>query len=336
MVMPMQSGGISVPAAPAQTAPSSFRTLDLNLLRVFDEVMAERSLTRAARNLSLTQPAVSNALRRLRDALGDELLHRGGAGMEPTVRALALWPSVREALRSLQASLAPDSFEPSTASTTFVLAMADATAATLVPGLVGIAEAGAPGVSLRIVPLTTRDPRGLLEAAAADLAVGYFPAALADLGAREQAGEPVSFSHQRLYGGEYVCVMRRKHPLASGRLTLDRYCEARHLLVSFSGRPWGFIDEALASLDRQRRVVLTVNQFFTAGRVVAHSNLLSVLPRHFVRETGMAQELVMRKLPFEAPAVHVDAIWHRRAQHDPAHRWLRQALTRVAGQSFGP
>jgi len=256
--------------------------------------------------------------------------------VEPTVRALALWPSVRDALRSLQASLAPGSFEPSTASTTFVLAMADATAATLVPGLVDIAEAGAPGVSLRIVPLTTRDPRSLLEAAAADLAVGYFPAALADLGAREQAGEPVSFSHQRLYGGEYVCVMRRRHPLANGRLTLDRYCSARHLLVSFSGRPWGFIDEALASMDRQRRVVLTVNQFFTAGRVVARSNLLSVLPRHFVRETGMAQELVVRKLPFEAPPVHVEAIWHRRAQHDPAHQWLRLALARAASESFGP
>jgi DNA-binding transcriptional LysR family regulator len=93
----------------------NFRTLDLNLLRVFDEVMAERSLTRAARNLSLTQPAVSNALRRLRDALGDELVRRGGAGMEPTVRALALWPSVRDALRSLQASLAPGNFDPSIA-----------------------------------------------------------------------------------------------------------------------------------------------------------------------------------------------------------------------------
>lgn len=321
-----------MPTGPFQP---NFRTLDLNLLRVFDEVMAERSLTRAARNLSLTQPAVSNALRRLREALGDELVRRGGAGIEPTVRALALWPSVRDALRSLQASLAPGTFDPSIATTTFVLAMADATAATLVPGLLQIAEADAPGVSLRVVPLTTRDPRALLDAAAADLAVGYFPAALADMTAREQAGESVSFSHQRLYGGEYVCVMRRKHPLASGRLSMDRYCGARHLLVSFSGRPWGFIDEALASLDRQRRVVLTVNQFFTAGRVVAHSNLLSVMPRHFVRETGMAQELVLRKLPFEAPAVHVEALWHRRTQHSSAHQWLRQALLRVASQSFG-
>ena len=321
---------------PSSYFQPNFRTLDLNLLRVFDEVMAERSLTRAARNLSLTQPAVSNALRRLREALGDELVRRGGTGVEPTVRALALWPSVRDALRSLQASLAPGNFEPASAATTFVLAMADATAATLVPGLVQLAESDAPGVSLRVVPLTTRDPRALLEAAAADVAVGYFPAALADMTAREQAGEAVSFSHQRLYGGEYVCVMRRKHPLASGRLTMDRYCNARHLLVSFSGRPWGFIDEALAALDRQRRVVLTVNQFFTAGRVVAHSNLLSVMPRHFVRETGMAQELVLRKLPFDAPAVHVEALWHRRTQHSSAHQWLRQALAQVASRSANP
>ena len=130
---------------PSSFFQPNFRTLDLNLLRVFDEVMAERSLTRAARNLSLTQPAVSNALRRLRETLGDELVRRGGTGVEPTVRALALWPSVRDALRSLQASLAPGNFEPASATTTFVLAMADATAATLVPGLVQLADSDAPG-----------------------------------------------------------------------------------------------------------------------------------------------------------------------------------------------
>jgi len=131
-----------------------------------------------------------------------------------------------------------------------------------------------------------------------------------------------------------VCVMRRKHPLAHGALTLERYCAARHLLVSFSGRPWGFIDEALASLDCHRRVVLTVNQFFTAGRVVAGSDLLTVLPRHFVGQTGMADELVLRELPFEAPPVHVEALWHRRNQHSSAHQWLRRALLRAANQAF--
>src|SRR5437868_6553764 len=179
--------------------PATFRNLDLNLLRVFDQVMAERNLTRAARNLAMTQPAVSNALSRLRDALGD----------------------------------------------------------------------------------------------------GLFPAVLADLTAQAQTGGMAAFDHQRLYDGRYVCVMRDGHPLARGPLTLKRYCAAHHLLVSFSGRPFGFVDEALASLGLKRRVVLTVNQFFTAGRVVTTSDLLTVLPSHFVSVTGIADQLVLRELPFE-------------------------------------
>jgi DNA-binding transcriptional LysR family regulator len=312
----------------------NFRSFDLNLLRVFDEVMAERSLTRAARNLSLTQPAISNAMRRLRDTLGDELLRRSGQGVEPTPRALALWPTVREALRQLQETLAPGAFEPGSAQTTFVLAMADATAAEIVPGLAHVLETEAPGLTLRVLPLTTRDPRRLLEDGGADLAIGYFPAALADMTASEQAGLGAGFEHRRLYKGEYVAVMRSGHALARGPLTLSRFCAARHLLVSFSGRPFGFIDEALASLGQRRRVVMTVNQFFTAGQVVANSNLLTVLPRHFVRSTGMAHELLMRDLPFDVPPVHVDALWHRRARLSAAHGWLRDAVAKAAHKAF--
>ena len=296
--------------------------------------MAERSLTRAARNLSLTQPAVSNALRRLRETLGDELVQRSGQGMAPTSRALAIWPAVREALQQLQESLVPREFVPGTANTTFVLAMADATAAELMPGLVETLDQEAPGVSMRVVPLTTRDPRRMLDEETCDLAVGYFPSLLADLTAHAQSGEPLPFLHQRLYDGEYVCVMRKDHPLATGPFTLNRFCAARHMLVSFSGRPYGFIDESLASLGRERHVVLTVNQFFTAGRVVANSNLLTVLPRHFVRVTGIADQLVLRPLPFDVSPVHVDAVWHRRSQQRSAHAWLRQALVRAADKAF--
>ena len=316
------------------TASLNFRTLDLNLLRVFNEVMAERSLTRAARNLSLTQPAVSNALRRLRETLGDELVQRSGQGMAPTPRALSIWPTVREALEQLEASLAPSDFDPLVATNTFVLAMADATAAELVPGLVDILEREAPGVFMRVVPLTTRDPRALLQAEVCDLALGYFPSVLADLTMREQSDEPAGFSHQRLYGGEYVCVMRAGHPLATGALSLDAFCKARHMLVSFSGRPFGFIDEALASLGRERQVVLTVNQFFTAGRVVANSNLLTVLPRHFVNVTGIEQQLALRPLPFDVSPVHVEAVWHRRSELVSAHMWLRQAVMQAATKAF--
>ena len=315
---------------------ANFRTLDLNLLRVFDEVMVERSLTRAARNLSLTQPAVSNALRRLRDALGDELVSRDGQGMAPTPRALALWPTVRQALSQLQSSLSLSSFEPATATTTFVLAMADATAAELMPGLIDILERQAPSVAMRVVPLTTRDPRGLLDDGQADLAVGHFPSVVADLVVRAQSAEAVSFAHQRLYDGQYVCVMRAGHPLARGPLTLDRFCAARHMLVSFSGRPFGFIDESLASLGRRRQIVLTVNQFFTAGRVVANSNLLTVLPQHFVSVTGIAEQLVLRPLPFDVAPVYVDAVWHSRMETQSAHLWLRQAIISASKKAFSP
>ena len=308
--------------------------LDLNLLRVFDEVMAERSLTRTAHKLSLTQPAVSNAMRRLREAVGYELLVRSGQGVEPTARAMALWPPVREALAQLQESLAPGRFDPATATSTFVLAMADATAATLVPALVEILEREAPGVAIRVLPLTTRDPRQLLDDEAADMAVGYFPAVLADLTARAQSGDAVAFESRRLYDGDYVCVMRQGHPLAHAPLTLDAYCEARHMLVSFSGRAFGFIDEALASLGRERKVVITVNQFFTAGRVVCGSDLLTVLPRHFVPVTGIADALVQRALPLNVPPVHVDALWRRRGPQQTAMTWLLQALARSSQRTF--
>ena len=313
----------------------AFRRLDLNLLRVFDAVMAERSLTRAAQKLSLTQPAVSNALRRLRETLGDELVRRTRAGMEPTPRAQALWPVVRSTLAQLEAALVPEEFVPAEARNTFVLAMADATAAALMPRMVALLGAEAPGVSVRVLPLSTRDPRRMLDDELTDLAIGYFPAVLADLTAQRQAGEPVAYAHPRVYDGEYVCLMRKDHPLAGAPLTLDAYCAARHLLVSFSGRPYGFTDEALAALGRERRIVLTVNQFFTAGRVVASSDLLTVLPLHFFGVTGLQGELVWRPLPLSVPTVHVDALWHVRRAGSAAQCWLRSLVGRSASADNG-
>ncbi len=313
----------------------NFRTLDLNLLRVFDAVMAERNLTRSARNLAMTQSAVSNALRRLRSAMGDELLIRAGYGVEPTAHALMIWPAVREALESIQAVLAPTSFDPTQAECSFVLAMADATATLLIPPLIRSVEALAPGVSLRVLPLTTRDPRAKLEAGELDVAIGHFPVVLAEIAQRSmQESAPPSVGYERLYDGRYVCVMRRGHPLADQALTLDRYCDAHHLLVSFSGRPFGFVDEALASIKRRRRIVLTVNQFFTAGQVVANSDLLTVLPERFVPSTGIAAELAIRPLPFDVPIVHVDLIWHRRNQARAGHLWLREQVVAAAAKAF--
>jgi DNA-binding transcriptional LysR family regulator len=315
----------------------NFLTLDLNLLRVFDEVMAERNLTRAARNLAITQPAASNALRRLREALGDELVTRAGYGVVPTPFALSIWPSVREALANLRAAIAPVDFDASTTRDTFVLAMADATAAILIPRLLRILEQEAPRASIRLRPLTTRDPRVLLEGEEVQMAIGYFPAVVAAITLGEmQEDTPDTFGHAPIYSGQYVCVMRRDHPLAGAPISLDAYCGARHLLVSFSGRPFGFVDEALAVIKRSRRIVLTVNQFFTAAQVVANSDLLTILPRDFIPSTGIAEQLAWQPLPVQVPLLQVDMLWHRRKQAAPAHTWLRAAVLRLAEPSFKP
>ena len=305
----------------------SFLNLDLNLLRVFDAVMVEQNLTRAASRLATTQPAVSNAVRRLRDTLGDELLVRTAHGVKPTPRAENLWPAVRQALAMLEEAVSPGTFDVARAQVTFRLAMADATAVLWLPALVRSIELEAPGINVRMVPLTTREPRPMLLRGDIDLAIGFFPGVAAQL----TGGSESPVRHARLYSGHYVCVMRKDHPLAELELTLDRYCAANHLLVSFSGRAHGLSDEALKQLGRTRRTLLTVNQFYTAGRVVASSDLITVLPRHLIGSTGMTGSLIAKELPFKLPEVHVDMLWHERDARNAAHKWLRAHLGTQAG-----
>ena len=305
----------------------NFRTLDLNLLRLFDRVMAEGSLTRAAAELSMTQPAASHALKRLHEAVGEPLFVRTAFGMKPTARAEALWPQVRQALAQLREALMPERFDPRRGEAVFRLAMADATAVLLAPPLLNALQAEQARVSVRVLPLTTRDPRRLLLEGEADIAVGHFPVAVAAL---VSEGPATGLRHQHVYDSRYVCVMRRGHPLAKRALTLDEYCAVDHLLVSFSGRPHGLMDQALAALGRRRRIVLTVNQFFTAGRVVTQSDLLTVLPERFVPATGYADQLVTRELPFQMDPVSVQMLWPLRLDVDPAQRWLRGHLLQAA------
>ncbi|MEY3899923.1 MAG: hypothetical protein RI962_1078, partial [Pseudomonadota bacterium] len=276
------------------------------------------------------QPAVSNAVKRLRDALGDELLIRTAHGVKPTARAESLWPTVRRALADLEEAVAPRSFELEKAHATFRMAMADATAALILPPLVRIIEQVAPGIDVRMVPLTTREPRPLLLRGDVELAIGFFPGVVAQL----QGSTETPIRHERLYSGQYVAVMRKQHPLSEQPLTLDRYCDANHLLVSFSGRARGLVDDALASLGRDRRILLTVNQFFTAGKVVAGSDLVMVIPKHLINATGMSSQLVYQPLPFELPEVHIDMLWHERDGRNPGHRWLREQVRQASQENM--
>lgn len=306
----------------------NFRTLDLNLLRVFDTVMAEGSITRAAERLSMTQPAVSNALKRLRDSIGEDLLTRAPRGVAPTAFGEALWPQVRLALGQLRAALEPGDFDPTVDSRVFRLTMADALAAFLLPSLMARFHALGARCQIEVRPLLDRDPRESLAHADIDVALGHFPEVVAALSAQ---GRVAPLRHRRLGEGRYVCAMRLGHPLAEAPLSLDDFCAAEHVLVSFSGRPHGFVDQALASQQRSRRIVLTVNQFFTAAQVVAHSDLLTVLPDRFLPLTGLQERLVLRELPVEPGAVYTDALWHVRHDRSAALQWLIARFAEVAG-----
>ncbi|MEO8524818.1 MAG: LysR family transcriptional regulator [Caldimonas sp.] len=313
----------------------NFRTLDLNLLRVFAAVMVERNVTRAAARLAMTQPAVSNALRRLREALGDELFVTVPSGVLPTAQAEAMWPEVHAALERLSEALDPQGFDPTRDERSFTMAMADATATVLMPAFVAALARERARADVRVLPLSSRDPRAQLEHGAADVAVGFFPDVATALASEGTRGMLVL---EPLYSCEYVCVMQRGHPLAATTgLTLDDYCAARHVRVNFTGRPRGFVDEALARDGRERRVVLTVNQFSTAARVVHDSELLTVLPRSFVAASGLAEGLAVRRFPGLLPTIEVGLLWHRRHERDKAQHWLRETFATAArGLHIGP
>lgn len=289
--------------------------------------MTEGSLTRAADALSMTQPAASHALKRLHEWVGESLFVRSAGGMKPTARASALWPEVRAALQALEQTLAPTRFDPRRDAVQFRLTMADATAATLAPALIQAIEAHAARVDLRIVPLTSRDPRALLMEGATDLAVGHFPGVMSLIMAE---GERALLRRERLHQAPYVCTMRQGHALAEGELSLDRFCATPQLLVSLSGRPQGPVDEALATMGRTRRVMLTVNQYHTAARVLARSDLIAVLPSSPMAASGAYEHLLQRALPFEVAPLTVEMLWLARREVEPAHRWLRELVARVA------
>ena len=241
---------------------------------------------------------------------------------------------VRSALASLRQALVPQEFDAQHDERHFTLAMADATAALFLPVLAEALQRDQTQVDLRIVSLTSRDPRPLLEQGEADAAIGFFPDVRAALDAQ---GDAALTRLEPLYACRYQCVMRRGHPLAGSEadpreLTLDDYCQAQHLRVNFAGRPHGFVDEALARLGRRRRVLITVSQFATAGAMVQQSDLLTVLPRSYVPATGFAAQLALRDLPFELPRIEVGLLWHRRHEQDTAQRWLRSTLRQAAAQ----
>lgn len=302
-------------------------SLDLNLLLVFDAVMAERHVTRAAERVGLSQPAVSNALSRLRHRLKDELFVRSSGGMRPTARAIELAEPVRRALAELEQALDQSAFDPSTARRAFRIATNDYCVAALMPALVRALTERAPGVDLHCMPTGGRG-LALLDDGAADFAISAFD----DL--------PDRFGSALLFRDTFACVMRKGHELASAPLTLERYAAASHLLVSLRGDPRGFVDTALARRGLTRRIGMTVNQFAVAPSIIAASDMIMTMPRRMACLYVPLHDLHVTDPPLETPAPigfsSAIMVWHQRLSDHPAHRWFRDAVVEVAGEAEAP
>lgn len=298
------------------------RQLDLNLLLALDTLLDERHVTRAARRLGLSQSAMSHALGRLRQQLGDPLLVRTRQGMQPTERALALKLPLRHALEQLRQLLAaPTPFDPKSAQRTFVLCVSDYEALTLVRPLLRQLSKEAPGVDLRL--RASPDPNATVEL----LARGEVDLVLKPLSKLEQVD---GIYHQRLARNQFVVVARPGNPYVGKRLTLKRYVAAPHVLISPGGTARGVIDELLEVHGLTRRIHVTVPNFLVAPHFVAETDALLTLPERVAHELAPALGLELHALPLAYDGFDVDQIWHARTHEEPAHRYLRQRLYEAA------
>ncbi|MBH8552880.1 LysR family transcriptional regulator [Nostocaceae cyanobacterium CENA357] len=291
--------------------------IDLNLLVVFDAVMAELNVTRAADKLSMTQPAVSKALNRLRRAFNDDLFIKIPSGVKPTPKAIEIWTPVRNGLADIRQVTQPIVFEPATSSTTFTIALNDYIASLFAVPLVQRLSKEAPHINLRFIPSTNIDAPDLLEQSEIDLAIGALSASKPRL------------QTQTLFTDHYVCGMRKGHPLAKRKLTLDQFVRADHLLITLTGEPTGFVDRILREQGLQRRIALTVNQFALAPAILADSNLIAAINYRSVKHSPFAKSLHLAELPLDHDPIHVRMMWHDRKQRDAAHGWLRLLISEV-------
>ncbi|WP_321924784.1 LysR family transcriptional regulator [Paraburkholderia guartelaensis] len=286
--------------------------LDLNLLRALDALLDERNVTRAAQRLSLTQPAVSAMLTRLRESFGDPLFVRSQRGIVPTERALQLAAPLKQVLSEIEQMLQPQAFAPAEAEMTLTLASTDyALRAVVVPYLARLRET-APGVRAVIVPVQHERLQAQLESGDVDLALITPETTPADLHAR------------RLFDERYVCVMRADHPAAARRLTLERFCALDHALVSYEGGSLsGVTDEALVRVGRTRRVTVSVNSFLVLPDILLTSDLIAVVPSRLVKN---APGLAVVEPPLAIPGFTKTLAWHERTHRSPGHQWARALL----------
>lgn len=297
--------------------------IDLNLLVVFHAMAEQQSVTRAAEALSLSQPATSAALARLRALLGDPLFVKTGAAMRPTPRALLLAPTVRQVLATIKEDiLKASAFDAMTSTRSFHLLAPDIAEVIVLPRILKRLRQVAPNIKIKVTSMPRLATAQALESGAADLAIGYLP----DL---QKSG----FFQQRLFKHAYVCIARSDHPSLQGRIHLKEYLAAPHAVVLPEGREH-LVEQFLNAKQIRRHVVLELSHFMSLQTIIASSDLVATVPEDLADFFAAHDNIQIMPLPLKSPEVQVHQFWHQRLNKDAANSWLRglvfEALTEAA------
>ncbi|MGY0219292.1 LysR family transcriptional regulator [Endozoicomonadaceae bacterium StTr2] len=309
--------------------------IDLNLLVYLDALLRERNVTRAAYSLGISQPALSNGLRRLRDYFGDPLLVRTSEGMAPTEQALELQPMIRDVLVQVDQAIQPRKpFDPASSKRVFRIMASDYAESTLIPDLLRRVRIEAPQITLDI--LTPSDVSFHdVEQGRVDMAINRFD----DM--------PQSFHQRTLWRDNFSCLMSRSNPILE-EFTLDNYLRARHIWVSKTGmgigvgvdpedvQRLGWVDETLGKLGHKRTITVFTRHYHVAMQLSQNNDLIATLPTRAARLQQDNPQLVVLAPPFEIEPIELKMAWSPLLHHTPAHQWLRRTIGSVAEASKTP
>ncbi len=289
---------------------------DLNLLRIFQMLWLTRNVSKAAEKLGLSQPALSNALNRLRIDFSDPLFVRASKGMIPTPMAEKIYQRVEEILRQLNDLYeSEDKFIPMKSERIITIRATDYVQELVIPKLLKALELEAPGIKLIAKSVEGKLPKIDMEEGTCDLALaGYF---------REL---PEGFYQQALIKNGFKCVVRRKHPIISKKLSLKNYLELKHILINQSGDLFGIVDQELAKLKKKRRVVSGLSSFMAPGHVIQNTDYILTAPEKLCDHYREVYGLEILNPPLLLPPIEVVQVWHQRVHQDAAIKWFRSKL----------
>jgi len=292
--------------------------MDLNLLLEFEALFETRSVTKASELLGISQPSMSHALGKMREAFNDPLFVRVKNEMQPTPRALAISGPIHKTLELARNQIfRSHEFVPGRANKTFILCMTDLGAASYLPQIVNVVSKHAPGVQIRTISPTIEKQTEWLESGSVDLAIGYFP----DI---TTAGV---FQQHLLSNTGFTCIANIDNPYIENRIcTMDSFLSAPHVSVRTEGRSQEVIEQAMSRLHIYRRITLTVPHYLSLLTLVANTELMAVIPNDLVPAFEAQKNIAVYPLPFPSPRVEIKQIWHQKFHFDAASQWIREMV----------